>query len=47
LPFVHEPFGKHLARQDALVSGEPLLLLEKSERGQSNLGIVEHVAGLF
>jgi hypothetical protein len=24
-----------------------LLLLEKSERGQSNLGIVEHVAGLF
>jgi hypothetical protein len=42
LTFIHEPFGKHLARQDALISGEPLLLLEERERGESNLGIVEH-----
>jgi hypothetical protein len=40
LAFVNEPFNEDLPREDALIRSESSLLLEESERSQSNLRVV-------
>lgn len=47
--FVNESIDEHFARQNAFIRSEPSMRLEKSERCQSNLGVVggHRVAGLF
>lgn len=42
LAFVDEAFGGDLARQAAILAGEPLLLLKETERRQSSLRVVAH-----